>query len=104
MMRVEMIHHKNTKQWQHAFTLDGHSNVVHAMRSRKSSNRHFTNRRLLENGDQYRCRSTGEIESVTGLSPAIDAAVDQALGHCLTDTELGVGKKYHVCNHYKGHE
>lgn len=34
------------------------------------------------------------IEAVGGVRPEIDAAVLQALGQCLTDTDLGMGKKY----------
>lgn len=36
------------------------------------------------------------IEAVGGVRPEIDAAVLQALGQCLTDTDLGMGKKYKV--------
>ncbi|KAI3438443.1 hypothetical protein D9Q98_000873 [Chlorella vulgaris] len=34
------------------------------------------------------------IEAVVGLRPEIDAAVEQALSACLTDTDLNMGKKY----------
>lgn len=36
------------------------------------------------------------IESVAGVRPEIDSAVDAALDRCLTDTDLGMGKKYRV--------
>lgn len=36
------------------------------------------------------------IEAVVGLRPEIDAAVEQALSACLTDTDLNMGKKYTV--------
>jgi hypothetical protein len=36
----------------------------------------------------------GGVEAVAGLRPEIDAAVTAALGSCLTETNLGVGKKY----------
>lgn len=36
------------------------------------------------------------IEAVEGVRPEIDAAVASALDHCITDTDLGIGKKYKV--------
>jgi hypothetical protein len=38
--------------------------------------------------------SAAGIEAVGGVRPEIDAAVQQALDQCLTDTDLGMGKKY----------
>ncbi|PRW59335.1 Phosphoribosylaminoimidazole-succinocarboxam ide chloroplastic [Chlorella sorokiniana] len=34
------------------------------------------------------------IEPIGGVRPEIDAAVQDALSHCLTETDLGMGKKY----------
>lgn len=36
------------------------------------------------------------IEAVGGMRPEIDGAIQQALSQCLTDTDLGMGKKYKV--------
>ena len=36
------------------------------------------------------------IESVQGIRPEVDAAIAAALPHCLTETDLGIGKKYRV--------
>lgn len=40
--------------------------------------------------------AAADIEAVEGVRPEIDAAVQQALGQCLTDSDLGMGKKYKV--------
>ena len=42
-----------------------------------------------------RASSSGmAIESVGGVRPEVDAAIRAALGSCLTETDLGIGKKY----------
>lgn len=33
------------------------------------------------------------MEAISGVSPAIDAAIRDALGQCLVDTDLGIGTK-----------
>lgn len=39
----------------------------------------------------------GGIEAVGGVRPEIDAAIAAALDRCVTETDLGMGKKYKVC-------
>lgn len=38
----------------------------------------------------------GGIEAVGGVRPEIDAAIAAALDSCITETDLGMGKKYKV--------
>lgn len=44
--------------------------------------------------------ATGDlgIESVGASRPEVEAAIQAALGNCLTETDLGIGKKYRVRN------
>ena len=37
-----------------------------------------------------------EIEAVEGIRPEVDDAIAAALDHCLTATDLGIGKQYVV--------
>lgn len=43
-----------------------------------------------------RAAAAAGIEPIGGVRPEIDAAVQGALDHCLTETDLGMGKKYRV--------
>ena len=36
------------------------------------------------------------IESVGGIRPEVEAAIEAALDNCLTETDVGIGKKYRV--------
>lgn len=38
-----------------------------------------------------------EIEAIEGLSSETDAAISLALENCLTETDLGIGTRYEVC-------
>jgi hypothetical protein len=36
------------------------------------------------------------IESVGGIRPEVEAAIEAALDNCLVETDVGIGKKYRV--------
>lgn len=40
--------------------------------------------------------SAGGIEAVSGVRPEVDAAIAAALDRCVTESDLGMGKKYTV--------
>ena len=64
-----------------------------------SSSRRWGTGRMQRAGRQAAVRAAAAaagIEPIGGVRPEIDAAVQGALDICLTETDLGMGKKYRV--------
>jgi hypothetical protein len=41
------------------------------------------------------------IESVGGIRPEVEAAIEAALDKCLIETDVGIGKKYRVSKSFR---